>query len=189
MADADRGEPSGKLDLSWRERTRRGSSMSIAARGFFSNYFSVSPGMLSQIPGKGVLVIVFTDSDGIPLTVDELQADLPKTCGANFWSVTLYEAKTRPASPTASPSLVRIARQAVQNADGSTDLYLGLKPRRARRRTGSPRCPEKPTSRFCASTGRPTGAHEDLETRRRSEDEVTSGPPYHKLEINRGCHS
>jgi len=30
----------------------------------------------------------------------------------------------------------------------------GLKPRRARRRTGSPRYPEKGTSRLCGSTGR-----------------------------------
>lgn len=37
----------------------------------------------------------------------------------------------------------------VQNADGSTDLYPGAES------PGRPRCPEKGTSPFCGSTGRP----------------------------------
>ena len=36
---------------------------------FFSNHYSVSPGTLSRIPGKGaVYVIAFTDIDGVPLS-------------------------------------------------------------------------------------------------------------------------
>lgn len=53
MADATAENPSGKLDLSWR-RVDRGGALDVDCRPwFFSNYYSVSPGMLSQIPGKG----------------------------------------------------------------------------------------------------------------------------------------
>ena len=43
----------------------------------FTNYYSISPGMLSQIPGKGAFyVIAFTDSDGVPIDWrNELQTE------------------------------------------------------------------------------------------------------------------
>ena len=151
--------------------------MSIAAPWFFTNYYSVSPGMLSQIPGKGAFyVIAFTDGDGVPLSGGtnyrlNMQKDVP---AANFWSVTLYEAENASGLANGQPFPSLGSRdKPVQNADGSTDLYLGPKPRRARRRTGSPPCPEKGTSPYCGSTGRPSRLHEDLEARRRSEDQVT----------------
>jgi hypothetical protein len=62
-------KPSGRLDLSWR-RADRGGALDVDCRPwFFSNYYSISPGMVSQIPGKGAFyVIAFTDSDGVALT-------------------------------------------------------------------------------------------------------------------------
>ena len=110
MADATAENPSGKLDLSWR-RVDRGGALDVDCRPwFFSNYYSVSPGMLSQIPGKGAFyIIAFTDSDGAPLTGGTTyRLNLPKDVpAANFWSVTLYEAENasgigqRPALPLA----------------------------------------------------------------------------------------
>jgi hypothetical protein len=94
----------------------------------FTNYYSISPGMLSQIPGKGAFyVIAFTDSDGVPLTGGtNYKLNFPKDVpAANFWSVTLYEAENASglANGQRFPSLGSRDKP-VQNADGSTDLYL-----------------------------------------------------------------
>jgi hypothetical protein len=131
MAEATAENPSGKLDLSWR-RVDRGGALDVDCRPwFFSNYYSVSPGMLSQIPGKGAFyVIAFTDSDGMPLTGGtNYRLNLPKDVpAANFWSVTLYEAENASglANGQSFPSLGS-RDNPVQNADGGTDLYLGPK--------------------------------------------------------------
>jgi hypothetical protein len=129
MADATPENPSGKLDLSWR-RVDRGGALDVDCRPwFFTNYYSVSPGMLSQIPGKGAFyIIAFTDSAGAPLTGGtnyrlNLPQDVP---AANFWSVTLYEAENASGLANGQPFLSLGSRDyPVQNADGSTDLYLG----------------------------------------------------------------
>jgi hypothetical protein len=75
----------------------RGGALDVDCRSwFFTNYYSVSPGMLSQIPGKGAFYVIgFTDSDGVPLTGGtNYKLSLPKDVpAANFWSVTLYEAE------------------------------------------------------------------------------------------------
>ena len=69
MADATATKPSGSLDLSWRRSDRGGCPDLDARTWMFTNYYSISPGMLSQIPGKGAFyVIAFTDSEGVPLT-------------------------------------------------------------------------------------------------------------------------
>jgi hypothetical protein len=62
---------------------------------FFTNYYSMSPGMASNTPGVGAkYLIAFSDGDGAPLSGGRsyrlrLPADIP---AANFWSVTLYDA-------------------------------------------------------------------------------------------------
>ena len=131
MADATAENPSGKLDLSWR-RVDRGGALDVDCRPwFFTNYYSVSPGMLSQIPGKGAFyVIAFIDGDGVSLTGGtNYKLTLPKDVpAANFWSVTLYDAENAPllANGQPFPSLGSRDKPA-QNDDGSTDLYLGSK--------------------------------------------------------------
>ncbi|MFO1023109.1 MAG: DUF1254 domain-containing protein [Planctomycetales bacterium] len=131
MADATADNPSGKLDLNWR-RIDRGGALDVNCRPwFFSNYYAVSPGMLSQIPGKGAFyVMAFTDSDGVPLTgVMNYRLNLPKDVpAANFWSVTLYEAENASGLANGQPFPSLGSRdKPTQNADGSTDLFLGPK--------------------------------------------------------------
>jgi hypothetical protein len=98
---------------------------------FFTDYYSLSPGMISQTPGKGAKYgIAFVDSENNPLTGDNnyrinLPANIP---AANFWSVTLYEAENASglANGQPFPSLGSRDKPA-QNPDGSTDIYLGQK--------------------------------------------------------------
>jgi hypothetical protein len=117
-------------DLSWNNIA--GNYLDLDARiWFFTNYYSVSPGMLSKIPVKGAAyMIAFTDGAGAPLSGGSnykvnLPADIP---AANFWSVTLYEAENASglANGQPFPSLGSRDKPA-QNVDGSTDLYLGPK--------------------------------------------------------------
>ena len=120
--------PRKDLDLSWNNVA--GGYLDLDARTwFFTNYYSVSPGMLSKIPGKGAAyMIAFTDGNGEPLWGGsryrlQLPPDIP---AANFWSVTLYEAENASglANGQPFPSLGSRDKPA-QNADGSTDLYFG----------------------------------------------------------------
>jgi hypothetical protein len=122
--------PRTALDLSWKNVA--GGYLDLAARiWFFTDYYSISPGMLSKIPGKGAsYMIAFTDGAGTPLSGGSsyrlnLPANIP---AANFWSVTLYEAENASglANGQSFPSLGSRDKPA-QNADGSTDLYLGPK--------------------------------------------------------------
>jgi hypothetical protein len=131
MVDATATKPSGVLDLSWR-REDRGGALDVDLRTwFFSNYYSVSPGMLSQIPGKGAFyVITFTDAGGNPLTGGtSYRLNLPKDVpAANFWSVTLYEAENASGLANGQPFPSLGSRDLpVKNEDGSTDVFLGSK--------------------------------------------------------------
>jgi hypothetical protein len=131
LADATPSNPGdGFKDLAWRRAA--GGYLDLDTRiWFFTDYYSISPGMISQIPGKGAkYMIAFTDSTGTPLSGGSsyrvnLPANIP---AANFWSLTVYE--TENASGLANgqpfPSL-GLRDKPVQNADGSTDLYLGPK--------------------------------------------------------------
>jgi hypothetical protein len=130
IADGTPSNPGGALNLAW-DRVA-GHYLDLDARiWFFTDYYSISPGMISQIPGKGAkYMIAFSDSDGTPLVGEanyhlKLPANVP---AANFWSVTLYEAENASglANGQAFPSLGSRDKPA-QNADGSTDLYLGPK--------------------------------------------------------------
>lgn len=128
MADATPENPAGPLDLGWRRVS--GGYLDLDARiWFFTNYYSVSPGMLSQTPGRGATyMIAFVDSRGANLSGGSnyrlhLPRDIP---AANFWSVTLYEAENGSGLANGQPFPSLGSRDApAQNADGSTDLYLG----------------------------------------------------------------
>jgi hypothetical protein len=128
MADATAANPSGPFDLSWRRAN--GSVLDLDTRiWFFTDYYSFSPGMISQVPGKGAMyVIAFTDSEGSPLSggANYRLRLPPKVPAANFWSLTLYEAENASglANGQPFPSLGSRDKPAV-NTDGSTDLYLG----------------------------------------------------------------
>jgi hypothetical protein len=130
------------LDLSWKNVA--GGYLDLDARiWFFTNYYSVSPGMLSKISGKGAAyMIAFTDSTGEPLFGGSnyrlnLPANIP---AANFWSVTLYEAENASELANGQPFPSRGSRDKLtQNDDGSTDLYFG------------PQAPEGETSNWLAT--------------------------------------
>jgi hypothetical protein len=98
----------------------------------FTNYYSLSPGMVSLIPGRGAAYeIAFNDAGGDPLSGDaSYKVTLPPNVpAANFWSLTLYEAENASGLATEArrfPSLGSRDKP-VQNADGSTDLYVGPK--------------------------------------------------------------
>jgi hypothetical protein len=130
MADGTPANPGGPMDLGWR-RTAEGYVDLDARIWFFTDYYSISPGMISQIPGKGAkYMIAFTDSEGANLSGGSnyrvnLPANIP---AANFWSVTLYEAENASGLANGQPFPSLGSRdKPVQNADGSTDLYLGSK--------------------------------------------------------------
>jgi hypothetical protein len=128
MADATPENVGGPLDLNWC-RTAEGYLDLDMRIWFFTDYYSVSPGMLSQTPGQGAKYMIgFTDSDGAPLSGGSnyrvrLPANIP---AGNFWSMTLYEAENASglANGQAFPSLGSRDKPA-QNADGSTDIYFG----------------------------------------------------------------
>jgi hypothetical protein len=128
MADATPENLAGPFDLGWRRVA--GGFLDLDARiWFFTNYYSVSPGMLSQTPGRGAkYMIAFVDSRGANLSGGSsyrirLPRDIP---AANFWSVTLYEAENGSGLANGQPFPSLGSRDSpAQNADGSTDLYLG----------------------------------------------------------------
>jgi hypothetical protein len=130
IADGTPANPGGPFDLQWRRTA--GNYLDLNTRiWFFTDYYSISPGMISQTPGKGAkYVIAFTDSTGTPLAgSSSYKINLPPNIpAANFWSVTLYEAENASglANGQPFPSLGSRDKPA-QNADGSTDLYLGPK--------------------------------------------------------------
>ena len=128
VADGTPSNPGSPFDLAWRRVA--GGYLDLDARiWFFTDYYSISPGMLSQIPGKGAkYMVAFTDSTGTPLSGGaSYRLNLPPNLpAANFWSVTLYEAENASglANGQPFPSLGSRDKPA-QNPDGSTDLYLG----------------------------------------------------------------
>jgi hypothetical protein len=130
IADGTPANPGGPFDLGWK-RTAEGYRDLDTRIWFFTDYYSISPGMVSQIPGNSAkYMVAFTDSTGTPLSGGtsyrlKLPPNIP---AANFWSVTLYEAENASglANGQPFPSLGSRDKPA-QNADGSTDIYLGPK--------------------------------------------------------------
>lgn len=127
MADATPSNPSGPFDLAWK-RIATGYRDLDSRIWLFTNYYSFSPGMISQIPGKGAKYMVgFTDSNGEPLVGGEsYRLHLPPNIpAANFWSLALYEAENGSGYANGQPFPSLGSRdKPVQNADGSIDLYL-----------------------------------------------------------------
>jgi hypothetical protein len=128
VADGTPANPGGPLDLSWRRKD--GGYLDLDTRiWFFTDYYSISPGMISQIPGKGAKYMIgFTDSGGTPLVGEtNYRVNLPPNIpAANFWSLTLYEAENASGLANGRPFPSLGSRdKPVQNSDGSTDLYLG----------------------------------------------------------------
>jgi hypothetical protein len=128
IADGTPSNPSGPFDLAW-NRTA-GKYLDLDTRiWLFTDYYSISPGMISQIPGKGAkYMIAFTDSAGTPLSGDtsysvKLPPNIP---AANFWSVPLYEAENASGLANGQPFPSKGSRdKPVQEVDGSTIMYLG----------------------------------------------------------------
>jgi hypothetical protein len=130
VADGTPENPGGPLDLAWRRKD--GGYLDLDLRiWFFTNYYSISPGMISQTPGKGAkYMIAFTDGDGAPLSGGaNYRLTLPKDIpAANFWSVTLYEAENASGLANGQPFPSLGSRDKLaHNPDGSIDLYLGPK--------------------------------------------------------------
>jgi len=118
------------FDMAW-NRPTDGILALDSRTNFFTNYYSWSPGMVSQIPGKGANYMVANfDSKGVPLSGSKnykvtLPANIP---AANFWSITLYDAEHSSGLDNGQPfpSLGSRDKPAV-NAKGSIDLYFGAK--------------------------------------------------------------
>ncbi|MFI7838855.1 DUF1254 domain-containing protein [Pseudomonas asiatica] len=122
--------PDSPLDLTF--QAKQGDYRHLDVRTwFFTDYYSISPGMVSMTPGKGAFyMIAFEDADGDQLKGDQsYKVRLPANIPAElFWSVTLYEAENASglANGQPFPSLGQLDKP-VQNPDGSTDLYIGPK--------------------------------------------------------------
>ena len=130
IADGTPANPGGPLDLGWKRKAEGYLDLDLRI-WFFTDYYSISPGMISQIPGTGAKYMIgFTDSKGTPLSGgSNYRVNLPaKIPAGNFWSMTLYEAENASglANGQPFPSLGSRDKPA-QNADGSTDIYFGPK--------------------------------------------------------------
>ncbi len=128
FADGTPLNPSGALDLAYTNVA--GGFVDLDTRiWMFTDYYSISPGMVSQTPGMGAkYMIAFTDGTGAPLSGGtSYRVKLPPNVpAANFWSLTMYEAANASGLANGQPFPSLGSRdKPVQNADGSTDLYLG----------------------------------------------------------------
>ena len=112
-------------------RNKAGGFTDIESRAWFStNYYSISPGMVSQIPGRGAAYqIAFNDAEGAPLFGDaSYKLSLPPDVPAeNFWSLTLYEAENASGLATEARRFPSLGSRdgPVVNEDGTIDLYIG----------------------------------------------------------------
>jgi len=85
--------------------------------------------MVSQTPGTGATYMIgFTDAEGTPLSGGNIyRVNLPANIpAANFWSMTLCEAENASGLANGQPFPSLGSRdQPAQNADGSTDVFVG----------------------------------------------------------------
>jgi hypothetical protein len=124
--------PNTPLDLAFMSRGDPAFRSLDASAWFSTNYYSISPGMVSMTPGKGAFyMIAFNDASGQPLVGDNtytvrLPRDIP---AALFWSVTLYDAANGSGLDNGQPfpSLGKLDKPA-QGDDGATTLTLSRTP-------------------------------------------------------------
>src|SRR5215813_3402049 len=115
----------------------------------FTDYYSISPGMVSLTPGKGAFYgIAFNDADDTPMSGDySYKLTLPPDVPAKlFWSLTLYEAEN--ASGLATDA--RRLPSALRAGGSSHQLQLEAGRSRQGKLIGRPRdgCRGPPTSNF-----------------------------------------
>jgi hypothetical protein len=121
--------PEKSIDLAWRNRA--GGFTDVERRVWmFTDYYSISPGMVSLTPGRGAFyAIAFNDADGDPLSGNtSYKLTLPPDIPAElFWSLTLYEAENASGLATEARRFPSLGSRdnPVQNGDGTTDLYIG----------------------------------------------------------------
>lgn len=114
------------LEWAWKDGSYRDLNSRI---NFFTSAYSYSPAMLSVTPGKGARYLLgMSDAQGELLHGGttyrlHLPANVPT---ANFWSLTLYDAKNASGLDNGQPFPSLGSRdKPVPNADGSTDIYIG----------------------------------------------------------------
>jgi hypothetical protein len=131
FADVSPQHPFGKFaDLGYRRSD--GGFLDLDARiWFFTDYYSISPAMVSPKPGAGAMYgVAFNDSEGAPLSGgSSYQLTLPPNIpAANFWSVTLYEAENASGLANGQPfPSLGLRDNPKPNADGSMTLYIDPK--------------------------------------------------------------
>src|SRR5258708_6338728 len=127
MADGTPAKPSGVFNLSWVNTA--GGYLALDSRiNFFTNYYSISPGMLSYTPGRGAnYMIGFTDSEGTSLSGgSNYRLSLPPKIPAGiFWSVTLYDAENSSGLDNGQPFPSLGSPDKPAQSDCNTTLYLG----------------------------------------------------------------
>lgn len=149
--------PNASTDLTFAD-SKHGFRNIDARAWFFTDYYSISPGMVSMTSGKGAFyMIAFKDASGDWLNgQNNYKLTLPPDIPAElFWSVTLYEAENASGLDNGQP-FPRSAnstspRRMPTGAPRSTSVR---KHRRVRRATGSPQFRVADSSRSCASTPR-----------------------------------
>lgn len=122
--------PNASTDLTFAD-SKHGFRNIDARAWFFTDYYSISPGMVSMTSGKGAFyMIAFKDASGDWLNgQNNYKLTLPPDIPAElFWSVTLYEAENASGLDNGQPfpSLGKLNKP-TQDADGSTTLYFGPK--------------------------------------------------------------
>ena len=121
--------PELNLEFLWHGGSFRDLDSRVA---YFTNYYAISPSMISKIPGKGAAYLVgFRDSAARLYNGDKsyrlhLPAPIP---AANFWSLTLYDALTASGLDNGQPlPSLNSHDHPKPNADGSVDLYVSPTP-------------------------------------------------------------
>ena len=124
IADGTPANPGDPFDLAWQRKD--GGYFDLDTRiWFLTDYYSISPGMISQIPGKGAkYMIAFNDSSGTPLMGEgNYRINLPPNIPtANFWSVTLYEAENASAFALQQTTIIHAPDQHPQKEHDSKPL-------------------------------------------------------------------
>jgi hypothetical protein len=162
-----KGGPDVDLEFLWRSGTFRDLDSRV---NYFTNYYSISPGMLSKVPEKGAgYLIGFRDSAGRLYSGDKsYRLHLPADF---FWSLTLYDALTASGLDNGQPfpSLNSHDHPTV-STDGSFDLYVGPTPPAGKETNWLKTIPNKgyfvilrlyaPTEAFLNQTWRPSDLEE-----------------------------